>query len=100
MSTKTGEGKEELYNEISKIFNFNEIANNGELIVSNNRHKYLIKSARKNIEICKETINYSMPLDIISGAIKQTLKDLGEITGEAITEDIINEIFSKFCLGK
>lgn len=100
MSTKTGEGKEELYNEISKIFNFNEIANNGELIVSNNRHKYLIKSARKNIEICKETINNSMPLDIISGAIKQILKDLGEITGEAITEDIINEIFSKFCLGK
>lgn len=100
MSTKTGEGKEELYNEISKIFNFNEIANNGELIVSNNRHKYLIKSARKNIEICKDTINNNMPLDIISSVIKQILEDLGEITGESVTEDIINEIFSKFCLGK
>jgi tRNA modification GTPase len=100
MSTKTGVGKEKLYSEISKIFKFNDIANNGELIVSNNRHKYLIKNARKNIEICKDTINKNMPLDIISSVIKQILEDLGAITGESVTEDIINEIFSKFCLGK
>jgi tRNA modification GTPase len=100
MSTKTGEGKDELYSEIGKIFKLNEILNNGEVIVSNNRHKYLIKSARNNIQICKDTINNNMPLDIISTAIKQILSDLGEITGEEVTEDIINEIFSKFCLGK
>ena len=100
MSIKNGEGIEELYSEISKIFKFNEIANNGELIVSNNRHKFLIKNARKNIEICQNTINEKMPIDIISGVIKEILEDLGKITGESVTEDIINEIFSKFCLGK
>ena len=100
MSRKNGEGIEELYSEISKIFKFNEIANNGELIVSNNRHKFLIKNARKNIEICQNTINEKMPIDIISGVIKEILEDLGKITGESVTEDIINEIFSKFCLGK
>lgn len=100
LSTKTGEGVEKLYSEISKIFNLNEIANNGELIVSNNRHKFLIKSARSNVELCKDTINRNMPLDIISGIIREILEDLGKITGESVTEDIINEIFSKFCLGK
>ena len=100
MSIKTGEGKEELYLEISKMFKFNEIANDGEVIVSNQRHKYLIKNARKNIENCRETIKKNMPIDMISSSIRQILQDLGEITGETVTEDIINEIFSKFCLGK
>ena len=100
MSIKTGEGKERLYEEITKIFKLNDIASDGEVIVSNSRHKYLIKNARKNIEICRETINNNMPLDIISTSIRQILEDLGEITGESVTEDIISEIFSKFCLGK
>ena len=100
LSTKTGEGLDKLYSEIEKIFNLNEIATNGEIIVSNNRHKFLIKKARENVLKCKETINNNMPIDIISGAIREILEDLGEITGESVTEDIINEIFSKFCLGK
>jgi len=100
MSIKSGDGKEKLFAEISKLFKTKEIANNGELIVSNNRHKFLIKSARKNIELCKQTIDNNMPIDIISSLIKQILEDVGKITGEAVTEDIINEIFSKFCLGK
>ena len=41
-----------------------------------------------------------MPIDIVAVYIKQILEDLGNITGEFVTEDIINEIFSKFCLGK
>lgn len=41
-----------------------------------------------------------MPIDIITIYIKEILEDLGEITGEVVTEDVINEIFSKFCLGK
>ncbi len=100
MSTKTGEGKEKLFEEISKMFKFNEIANSGELIVSNNRHKFLIKKARSNVEMARDAIKNNMPLDIISGVIREILEDLGLITGESVTEDIINEIFSKFCLGK
>ena len=47
-----------------------------------------------------EAINTDMPIDIITIYIKEIMEDLGEITGEYVTEDIINEIFSKFCLGK
>lgn len=100
MSIKNGVGKEKLFSEISNLFKLNEIANDGEVIVSNQRHKYLIKNARKNVELSKDAINNNMPIDIISSSIRQILEDLGEITGETVTEDIINEIFSKFCLGK
>ena len=41
-----------------------------------------------------------MPIDIIAICIKDILEDLGQITGEEVSEDIINEIFAKFCLGK
>lgn len=100
MSAKTGDGKDRLFGEISKCFKLNEIASDGEIIVSNQRHKYLIKNARKNVELSREAILNSMPIDIISSSIRQILEDLGEITGETVTEDIISEIFSKFCLGK
>ena len=82
------------------MFKLDEIANDGEVIVSNQRHKYLIKNARKNIELSRDAIENNMPIDIISTSIRQILEDLGEITGETVTEDIISEIFSKFCLGK
>ena len=100
MSIKNGEGKDKLFSEISKMFKLDEIANDGEVIVSNQRHKYLIKNARKNVEQSREAIKSNMPIDIISTSIRQILEDLGEITGETVTEDIISEIFSKFCLGK
>lgn len=100
ISTKTKEGIEDLYNEISKIYKLNEIASNGELIVSNNRHKKLIRNAIANAEEARTTILAKMPIDIISGNLREILEELGKITGDAVTEDVINEIFSKFCLGK
>ena len=100
MSAKNGQGLEELYSEISKLFKLKEISSSGEIIVSNNRHKYLIKKAIKNVKICMESVENNIPVDMISGYIKQVLEDLGEITGDTATEDILNTIFSKFCLGK
>ena len=100
ISTKTREGIENLYKEISKIYKLNEIANNGEIIISNNRHKKLIRNAIKNVEEAKQTILAKMPIDIISSNLREILEELGKVTGECVTEDVINEIFSKFCLGK
>lgn len=100
ISTKTKEGIDELYNKISEIYKLKEIANDGELIVSNNRHKKLIRNAKSNLEMAKQTIIDKMPIDIISGNLKEIIEELGKITGETVTEDVINEIFSKFCLGK
>ena len=100
ISTKTKEGIDELYNEISKMFKLKEIANDGETIVSNVRHKNIIINSRKNLLKAKETIENNMPIDIISTYLKEIIEELGKITGETVTEDVIAEIFSKFCLGK
>lgn len=100
ISTKTREGLEELYLEISNLFKLKEIANDGETIVSNVRHKNIIINSRKNLNKARETIRNNMPIDIISTYLKEILEELGKITGETVTEDVIAEIFSKFCLGK
>ncbi len=100
ISTKTQEGIENLYKEITKMFKLNEIACDGELIVSNNRHKKLILNAKENLKKAKDTIKNDMPIDIISSLMKEILEELGKITGETVTENVIQEIFSKFCLGK
>lgn len=93
-------GIEELNNEIIKLFKINEINFDNEIIVTNSRHKNLISKALKNTELALETLKNLMPVDIIAIYIKEILEDLGLITGENVSENIINEIFAKFCLGK
>ena len=100
ISTKTREGIDTLYEEISKLFKLKEIANDGETIVSNARHKNIILNSRKNVDKAIKTIEKNMPIDIISTCLKEVIEELGKITGETVTEDVISEIFSKFCLGK
>ena len=100
ISTKTREGLEVLYSEISNLFKLKEIANDGETIVSNVRHKNIILNSRRNLDRARETIRNNMPIDMISSHLKEILEELGKITGETVTEDVIAEIFSKFCLGK
>lgn len=93
-------GIEGLQKEIIKLFNLNEINLDNEVVITNIRHKNLISKAIENVKKAKETTNDKMPLDIIAIFIKNILEDLGEITGEIVTDDIIDEIFAKFCLGK
>ena len=69
-------------------------------MITNVRHKNIISKSLENVKKANETLNMNMPIDIITIYIKEILEDLGEITGDVVTEDIINEIFSKFCLGK
>ena len=100
MSTLENRGLEELYEKISELFNLNEINFDNEILITNIRHKNLISDTISNLEKTEETIKQNMPLDIIAIFLKDILSSLGKITGEEITEDIINEIFAKFCLGK
>ena len=93
-------GIDDVYAEITKLFEINEINLDNDLVITNIRHKNLIHQAVESIKKTKETIQEKMPIDIIAVYIKEILEDLGNITGEFVTEDIINEIFSKFCLGK
>jgi len=100
ISAQNGDGIEELYKEIERIFNINEIETDGEVIITNIRHKTQVSNSINNLNEAINSININLPIDIVSIYIKQTLEDLGKITGENVSEDIINEIFSRFCLGK
>ena len=100
ISALNNKGIEELYDEIMNLFNLNQINLDNELIITNARHKNLISKAIKNISEVRKTINNKMPLDIVAIFIKNILENLGNITGEVVDENIINEIFAKFCLGK
>ena len=93
-------GLEKLYEKITELFNLNEINLDNEILITNIRHKNIISKAIENVKMANKALSDSMPIDIITIYIKQILDDLGEITGDSVTEDIINEIFSKFCLGK
>lgn len=93
-------GIEELYEQITKLFQLNEINLDSEVIITNLRHKNLITKAIENIKNAQKAIEEKMPIDIVAISIKDILEDLGNITGEIVDENIINEIFAKFCLGK
>lgn len=100
ISAKEGSGIEELYKEIERMFQIEGLETGGETIITNIRHKNQIELAIKNIDEAKMAVLNNLPIDIISISIKQCLEELGKITGQNVSEDIINEIFSKFCLGK
>ena len=89
-----------LYKKISELFNLNQINLDNDVLITNIRQKDFINKAIENVKKAKETIDKNMTSDIVAIFIKDILEDLGNITGEFVTEDIINEIFSKFCLGK
>ena len=100
ISAKEEIGFENLYSEIKKMFELNEISSNNEILITNERHKNQIIKAKQNILNAIETVKNNTPVDIISIYINQAMEDLGEITGVNVSENIINEIFAKFCLGK
>ena len=93
-------GIENLYKTIAELFNLNEINFDNEIVITNIRQKNFISKAIQNVKKTKDTVEKQMPLDIVAIFIKDILEDLGNITGEFVTEDIIDEIFAKFCLGK
>ncbi len=93
-------GIDDLYNEITKMFDLNQINLDQDVVITNVRQKNLIEKALSSVKKAEETMSKKMPIDIIAIFIKEILEELGNITGEIATDDIIDEIFSKFCLGK
>ena len=93
-------GIEELYNSMVELFRINEINPENTSIITNVRHKEAICSAENSIKKVEKTIKENIPIDITAIYFKEAIEELNKITGESVTEDIINEIFSKFCLGK
>lgn len=100
MSAKLGTGLEELYNVIVELFNMEDIKLDNSTVITNIRHKNQINKSKESVSRAIENIKNKLPIDIIAIYIKEAINDLGNITGENVSEDIIKEIFSKFCLGK
>lgn len=94
------EGINDLYEKITDLFNLNEINVDNDIVITNERHKIQIQKAIQNLNKAKDSFDNKMPIDIVAIGLKDILTNLGEITGEEASEEIINEIFSRFCLGK
>lgn len=100
ISAQTEEGIEDLYSEIVKLFEVNQIDSSNDILITNERHKNQIRKAKENVEKAIESLEMGCPIDIITINIQEAMDDIGEILGTNVTEDIINEIFKRFCLGK
>jgi len=99
-SAKTGEGKEELFNTIKEMFFAGEISFNDEVMVSNLRQKNALIIAGDSLKKVSESIENAMPEDFLSIDLMSAYASLGEIIGEEVSDDLVDKIFSEFCMGK
>lgn len=99
ISVKNEFGIDDLKKEIKKLF-FNGEVTSESLRISNTRHKQALYKALENCNVALEKVNANEYLDLISIYITAAMKALGEITGEELEEDLLNKIFSEFCVGK
>ena len=93
-------GINEIYEEISNIYSLGKINIDDSLTVTNERHKQIIRNMKENVNKARKAIEIHMPIDVVTINITNILEEIGKITGESVSEDVINEIFKKFCLGK
>lgn len=100
VSAKEEKGVENLENQIKEMFFQGELSFNDEVYITNVRHKNALIEARKSLEMVEHSIEMEMPEDFYSIDLMNAYECLGGITGEHVGEDLVNEIFSKFCTGK
>lgn len=93
-------GVETLEDEIKKMVFGSEVEMNHTDIISNSRHIQLVKDAEKNVTDALNAVKSGMPYDFIEVDIKNAILNLGHVTGESVEDDLMNTIFSNFCLGK
>ncbi len=99
-SISRNEGIDELEDTIEDMFLSTEVKINNDIIITNVRHRDQLLKAKENIEDALNSIEFNMPLDCVEVDIKNCWENLGEITGDTVGEDIIDKIFSEFCIGK
>ncbi len=100
ISAKEEEGIYELEQKVKEMFFQGEIAFNDEVYITNVRQKEALESAYASLKQVKRSIEDGMPEDFYTIDLMDAYEALGSITGETIGEDLVNEIFSKFCMGK
>ena len=99
-SAKDNTGVDELENMIKTKFISNEINFNDQIIITNIRHQEIINEAMESLEMCLSSIDEGYEEDFFTIDLLNAYEALGEIIGETVDDDVVNEIFSKFCMGK
>ena len=100
ISAKENIGIDKIKNEIKRLFNIGEISSNDMTYLSNARSIALLKKSLNNINEVIEEINNDNPIDIVELSLKDAWNNLGEVIGETYTDELLYELFSRFCLGK
>lgn len=100
MSLLTGEGLEVLEEKIEQLVYAGRVFVQDDVMITNIRHKNSLALVQKSLEEAVNTINAEMPVDCVAIDLKAAWETLGEITGETVSEDLIDQIFSQFCIGK
>lgn len=100
VSAKEERGIKELEEMVKKMFLRGEISFNDQIYITNVRQKEALNDASESMEKVIESIDSGMPEDFYSIDLMDAYESLGSITGESVGEDLVNEIFSKFCMGK
>lgn len=100
ISVKNGEGLDLLEDKIEEKFNLQQFDTDNDVMITNARHQELIFKAENGLKHALESVVAGIPVDMISIDIQEAVQNLGEITGETVSDEVIAGIFSKFCLGK
>ena len=99
-STRDNTGIDVFENAIKDMFFKGQLQNNNEVIITNMRHKEALQDTFNSLELVMRSIEDDMPEDFYSIDLMSAYSSLGFIIGEEVGEDLVNEIFSKFCMGK
>ncbi len=100
VSMKKKEGLEALSDLVQKLFERQEIRMNSEVIITSARHVALLRNAEQALTEVLHSIDMGLPEDFFTIDLMRAYTELGYILGEEVSEDLVNEIFSKFCMGK
>ncbi|MBQ5445936.1 MAG: tRNA uridine-5-carboxymethylaminomethyl(34) synthesis GTPase MnmE [Lachnospiraceae bacterium] len=100
ISAKNNTGLDEFEKKVRDMFYDGKIELNDELYITNLRHKEALSESLESLKLVKESIDNDMPEDFFSIDLMNAYEVLGRIIGESVEDDLVNEIFSKFCMGK
>ena len=100
VSAKEEQGIELLEQEIKKLFYHGDLSFNDQVYITNARHKEALEQCLESLLMVKGSVEDSMPEDFYSIDLMNAYEQLGLIIGEAVDDDVVNEIFAKFCMGK
>ena len=100
ISAKENLGIDVLEETITEMFFHGTISFNDEVYITNIRHKNALIQAVESLKLVKQSVENGMPEDFYSIDLMNAYEELGTIIGEAVEDDLVNEIFSKFCMGK